>query len=144
MNPLVGRSKLLTCLAFLAALGCFLPSEPERPTQADISIEGSSGGDFQLILSTAFYEARDQDTMEIRPVLLVADTSTVRLPHTDRVALTRDGMVLVRVTNLSEALADIRLRVTLNTGVRHDESATVDHGDSHTYYFLFNPNGGRR
>lgn len=133
--PLRGGLALFPAVA-LTACG-ILPSEPARPTRADIEIDGTAGDQLELVVSTSFFETRDEETLELQQVLVAADTTLFLPPHAASVQLTSQGMVLVRVTNHEASPASIRLRVVLDTGREYDDSTTLEQGASHTYYFVF-------
>lgn len=134
------RLALLSLVAmsgFLAACGS--PSEPEeKPSTAQIRVEGTTPVPLQLVVSTDFFQVQDAVTLQISEVVESADTTFITLPYEDVVDLGVGGSVLVGLTNHDTIPANVRLRVNLDTGQNpYDQAATMSEGGTLRYVFLF-------
>lgn len=126
-------------VALVAAAACSSGTSPdEKPTRADISVTGTAPAQLQLVISTDFFEMVDDVTFEILQVLNTADTLFIDPPFEQTVPLTDLGSIVVELTNHEEESAQVRMRVTLDSGQDpFDQSATMSLGGTLRYVFTF-------
>lgn len=120
------------------AVGCSLGSAPdERPTRAEIRVEGTSPNPLKLITSIDFFEQFNTTTLEYTPVLVSSDTIEINLPYSTTVNLGTGGSVYAELLQPEAATASVRFRVDLDNGEGYDQSATLSDMAALIYYFVF-------
>jgi hypothetical protein len=130
------RALALAAVAALGATAC-TTGPTERPTVADITVEGTAPVPLELVVSTDFTETQDPSTGEIIQHLNAADTFDIELPHERTVSLAARGDVVVRLKNPVVEAASVRLRITLDNGQGYDQSATLSDGAELVYIYVF-------
>jgi len=137
MGFLTRRGAALLALALVAG-ACDLTQGPDdKPTRAEIQVEGTAPNPLKLITSINFAETFDTRTLQYGAVLVESDTLEISLPYSGTVNLDALGSVYVEVLQPEEATATVRLRVNLDNGESSDQSGTLSNFASFIYYFAF-------
>ncbi|MCG6987988.1 MAG: hypothetical protein LJF06_07395 [Gemmatimonadetes bacterium] len=128
---------VLAAVAALVASACSLSTGPgSMPTVAHIVVQGTAPGSLQLILSTDFYEVKDQNGV-ISEVYNSQDTTDITLPYDNRVQLTSLGSISVKVRNTSATAASVHLQVGLDNGQGFDHTASIANGQEMSYIYVY-------
>lgn len=124
----------------LVAAACSTGTGPDvKPTRADVSVTGDSPVPLRLIVSTDFVETLNTETLERSQIFNSADTTFIQtLPYSRSVQLTDLGSIVVDLSNPDTLVADVRLRVDLDSGRSgYDRSATMSQGGALRYVFSY-------
>jgi hypothetical protein len=126
----------LAAVAVLAAAACSLSTGPgNMPTTAHIVVQGTASGPLQLILSTDFYEVKDQNG-GLSEVYNSQDTTDITLPYDNQVQLPI-GSVSVKVRNPSATAASVHMQVFLDNGKSYDHTASIANGQEMSYIYVY-------
>ena len=118
--------------------GCSLRTGPtDKPTTAEVRVEGTTPNELLLITSTDFFEQLNTATMERIPVLITSDTVSITLPYAATIDMGPLSSVYVELYQPEVETASVRMRVDLDNGEGYDQSATLSDKAALIYYFLF-------
>jgi hypothetical protein len=127
-----------SCIMVAAAAGCSFSSGPDnKPSTAEIRIEGTSPNTLKLITSTDFYEQLNTGTGEYTPILVTSDTLEIELPYNATMGMGPLSSIYVELLQPEVATASVRMRVDLDNGEGYDQSATLADQAALIYYFIF-------
>ena len=127
---------LLAAVGALVVSACSLSTGPgNQPTVAHIVVQGTAPGPLQLLVSTDFYEVKDQNGA-ISEVYNSVDSTDITLPYDNRVQLPI-GSVSVRLRNASATAASVHLQVGLDNGKGYDHTATIVNGQEMSYIYVY-------
>lgn len=128
----------LAALATLTVSGCSLSTGPgNAPTVAQIVIDGTASGSFQLIVSTDFYEVQSSTDGSISEVYNTADTLDITPPYDSQVNLTDLGIIAVHLKYTSPGSATVHMKVGLDNGQGYDHSATISGDQEMSYVYVY-------
>jgi hypothetical protein len=129
---------LAVAAVLFATPACSLGTEAdEKPTSARITVTGSAPSPLQLVVSTDFFEQLIGEGVEIRAVLITADTIPVTPPFEQVTALDELGSVFYRLIQPDTVPSTVTMRVLLDGTLEYDQEATLSAGASLEYRFVF-------
>ena len=120
-------------------LGCdnLLDDTQELPDFANYELTGTSPVDLEVVVSTNFEVVSDFETQATFVDLFASDTTLTLPPVSGDVDIRSTERFFVRVTNYSDSVADIRLRVSFDGVLEYDQAAFMSAGASLEFTQIF-------
>ena len=133
------RPAVLVALTGVVLVGCddLLDDTQDLPDFAAYELTGTSPVDLEVIVSTNFAVVSDFETQSTFVDFFASDTTLSLPPLSGDRDIRATERFFVRVTNYSDSIADIRLRVSFDGVFEYDQAAFMSGGASLEFSQIF-------
>lgn len=134
-----GPRALLAAALLVLGIGCddLLDDTQPLPEFARYELTGTSPVNLEVITSTLFQVITDFELQQTYVQFTLSDTVLTVPPLADDLDIRPTGRFLIRVTNYSDSVADVRLQVSFDGVVEYDQAAFMSAGASLEFSQVF-------
>ena len=127
----------ITCvLAAVLLAGCGLV-EDLTPDQATLLIEGETGKEVRIIVSTEFIASVTEEGIT-RVVIITADTLVTTLPYRRSYRIEQEQRFFAEASRLDDDLQNVHMEVAIDNRVQFAEGGVLIAGQPYRFVYTFN------